>query len=97
MGKFFISEKAKTDLLQIGNYTAQYWSEEQAETYVRMILQECSEIAKRPIIGRSYSEYRPGLKGHTCGHHVIFYRIISDTQVRIIRILHERMDFPRHI
>ena len=97
MGEFIISEKAKTDLIQIGNYSAKFWSEEQAESYVRMILNECLEIANKPMIGRSYSEYRPGLKGHTCGKHVIFYRIITNTKIRIIRILHERMDFPRHI
>ncbi len=97
MADFILSEKAKNDIITIGNYTAAYWSEEQAEFYVRMILHECSEIAKRPLIGRSYSEYRPGLRGHSCRKHIILYRILSNTRIRIVRVLHEKMDFPRHL
>ena len=41
--------------------------------------------------------WRPGLRGYPCGKHVIFYRVLSQTKVRIARILHEMMDFPRHL
>ena len=97
MSEYILSQKAKQDLIFIGNYSAMHWSANQAKFYLQMILSECSEIAKKPHIGRSYSEYREGLRGHACGRHVIFYRILTDTKIRIVRILHERMDFPRHL
>ena len=97
MSKYIISQKAQQDLVFIGNYSATHWSTNQAKRYLQMILSECTELANKPYIGRSYSEYREGLKGHPCGKHVIFYRTLTNKRIRIVRILHERMDFPRHL
>ena len=97
MTNYTISEKAKKDILTIGKYTMINWSEQQAEQYVKMILEECSMLSYKPHIGRSYDEYRLGLKGHSCGRHVIFDRVLTNGKIRIIRILHQMMDFPRHI
>lgn len=97
MAEFVLSERAKQDILDIANYTEEKWSDKQAEKYVRMIFTECRDLANKPLVGRSYDEYRPGLRGYPCGKHVIFYRVLSLTKVRIVRVLHERMDFPRHL
>lgn len=96
MGEYVLSERSKKDILSIANYTKEKWSEEQAEQYVRMLFSECRSLADKPLAGRSYEPFRPGLRGYPCGKHVIFYRVMSDGRVRIVRILHERMDFPRH-
>lgn len=77
MAEYVLSERAKKDILDIANYTERHWSEEQAEKYVRMIFNECRELANIPLAGRSYDEYGPGLHGHPCGKHVIFYRVLS--------------------
>ena len=97
MADFVLSERAKSDIQSIGDYTEEKWSEEQAERYVRMILSECRDLANKPMVGRSYEPIRPGLRGYPCGKHVIFYRVLSTDKVRIVRVLHERMDFPRHL
>ena len=97
MADFIISELAKKDITDIWNYTASEWSEEQAIRYYNGLLDTCERIASKPeIVGRSYDEVRPNLRGVNCGRHIIFYRIISQQKVRIVRILHMRMDFPRH-
>lgn len=97
MAEYVLSERARKDILDIADYTEEKWSEEQAEKYVRMIFSECRELANKPLVGRSYDECRPGLRGYPCGKHVIFYRVLSLTKVRIVRVLHEKMDFPRHL
>lgn len=97
MADFILSERAKKDLVGIANYTEEKWSEKQAEKYIRMLLTECSELANKPLVGRSYEPVRPGLRGAPCGKHVIFYRILPAHKIRIVRILHEKMDFPRHL
>ena len=97
MADYILSERAKKDLLDIGEYTEGKWSEEQAERYVRMILAACKALVASPLSGRSYEPGRPGLWGKSCGRHVIFYRILSDNRVRIVRVLHERMDFLRYL
>ena len=97
MADFILSERAKSDICEIANYTEKRWSEEQAEKYVRMIFVVCRELANKPLVGRSYDEYRPGLKGCLCGKHIIFYRELSGGKIRVIRVLHEMMDFPQHL
>ena len=97
MADFVLSERARKDLVGIANYTEEKWSEEQAERYIRMLLTVCGELANKPLVGRSYDPIRPGLRGTTCGKHVIFYRVLSRSKVRIVRVLHEKMDFPRHL
>ncbi len=97
MADFVLSERARRDLVNIGDYTAEKWSEQQAERYIRMLLAECKELPEHPMAGRSYDRWRTGLKGYPCGKHIIFYRVLSRSRVRIVRILHERMDFPTHL
>ena len=64
---------------------------------INSMLDTCEHIASSPEnIRQDYDYIRPHLHGISCGHHIIFFRIISQNKVRIIRILHEKMDFPRH-
>lgn len=97
MADFVLSERAKKDLIKIADFTEEKWSEEQAERYIRMLLTECGELANKPLVGRSYDPVRSGLRGATCGKHVIFYRVLSRNTVRVVRVLYENMDFPRHL
>lgn len=97
MADYVLSERARKDLIGIANYTKEEWSEEQAEKYIRMLLTECGELARRPPANQLYETIRPGLHGYPCGRHVIFYRFLTQGCVRIVRVLHGRMDFPRHL
>ena len=98
MVKFVLSERAKSDLVDIWRYTLENWSEEQAIRYYNKLMDGCEYIASTPYTsGRDYEEVRPGLRGMLCGKHIIFYRIISEEKVRIVRIFHGKMDFPKHL
>lgn len=98
MAKFVLSERAKSDLVDIWRYTLETWSEEQAIRYYNKLMDGCEHIASTPdTSGRDYEEVRPGLRGMLCGRHLIFYRIISKEKVRIVRILYGKMDYPRHL
>ena len=97
MTKYISSERAKNDLREIADYTQRRWSDEHAERYVRMLFGEFARLADNPLVGRSYDNYRVGLRGYSCGKHVVLYRVLSRSKVRIVRILHERMDFSKHL
>ena len=97
MADYIISERAVKDLKEIADYTEKNWSETQAERYVRMLFKEFARLADNPLAGRSYDDYRTGLRGHLCGKHVILYRMLSRSKVRVVRILHSRMDFAKHL
>ena len=97
MAKFKLTNNAVKDLSDIWNYTFDNWSESQADKYYKLILNACAAIANRPQQGKVYDEIYTGLKGKKISKHIIFYRMMEDKSVEIIRILHERMDLKNRL
>jgi len=97
MAKYKFTNKAVYDLTQIWNYTLNKWSEDQADRYYRMLLENCKEVANNPELGKNYSGVTENLFGFKAGRHIIFYRWIEDNEVEITRILHEQMDIENRI
>lgn len=92
MGRFLFSNKAVEDLTDIWNYTADTWSEPQADAYYGMLLATCRKVADNPVLfGRDYRDVQEGIYGFKANRHILFYRILPD-HILIVRILHERMD-----
>ena len=96
--KYKLSKLAESDLTGIWRYTAETWSQDQANRYVKMIMDAFNEIAKSPaVLGRSYEHVRQGYRKYTIGKHVVFYQLTADGGAMISRILHEKMDYDRHL
>jgi toxin ParE1/3/4 len=55
-----------------------------------------SAVAEAPHSGQHCDEVRPGYLKRQAGSHVLFYRLDGQT-VDVVRILHQRMDFGRHL
>ena len=89
MAKYKFTNKAVYDLTQIWNYTLNKWSEDQADRYYHMLLENCKEVANNPELGKNYSGVTENLFGFKAGRHIIFYRRTVDNEVEITRILHE--------
>ena len=97
MAKYVISQKAIDDLDGIWDYTLNTWSEEQAVKYYNSIRQSVIDLADNPgVISRSFERIRHGLMGYKVGHHIVFYIKRRDGYIRVVRILHEKMDYARH-
>ena len=93
MAKYRLTNQAVADLGRIWNYTADTWSESQADAYYEIIIDTCDRIAVHPNwFGKKYDEIRKGLLGCKAQRHIIFYMVDSEAGVVVIRILHERMD-----
>lgn len=97
MAKFHFTHKAVEDLTEIWNYTLVTWSEKQADKYYNLLLSACSELAKKPNLGKKYEIVSAGLLGYRSGEHIIFYCILSNNEIEIIRILHGRMDLKSQL
>jgi toxin ParE1/3/4 len=97
MAKVILRQKAIEDLNYIWAYTFEQWSEKQADKYYSTIKFACSLIDENPDIGREYTEIKNNLLGLKSGKHIIFYQIVKDSEIEIIRILHERMDLKNRI
>lgn len=93
MAEIRFTRKAVEDLSDIWNYTADMWSEQQANTYYELLIASCRKLAGNPVLfGREYKELGEKVYGSKVNKHTVFYRILDDGIMEVVRILHERMD-----
>ena len=62
MADFTLRPKAISDLEGIWDYTAQTWSEAQAERYIRTLNQTFAKLAESPDLGRRCDDLRKGYR-----------------------------------
>ena len=97
MAKVILRQEAINDLNDIWDYTFEKWSENQADKYYATIKFACNGIGDNPNIGKEYTGISRNLLGLKSGKHIIFYHLISENEIEIIRILHERMDLKNRL
>ena len=91
-----LSHLAQSDLDEIWIYTFENWSEQQADHYFNLILDEIESICLHPLIGRSIEKIKPQHRIKKIKSHLIIYKIVEDV-LFIDRILHSRMDIENHL
>lgn len=72
------------------------WGEERTHRYIRDIQKTFATIAENPMLGHSAASIKPDLRLIRVVSHVIFYRPVPEGIV-VVRVLHKRMDFLRHL
>jgi toxin ParE1/3/4 len=92
MAAFKVSQKAYSDLLEIGRYTEKEWGRLKRLDYLQEINQCFLQIADTPETGSTCNDIRPGYRKFPKASHVIFYMQGDDGTVEIIRVLHKSMD-----
>lgn len=97
MPKFSLRPEAHSDLEEIWDYTVETWDEEQAERYLRLINRSLDDLSKNSALGRACDFIRAGYRKHLVGRHVVYYRLIEDGEIDVVRVLHQSMDFDRHL
>ncbi len=97
MAKVILRQEAIDDLNDIWAYTFEEWSEKQADKYYATLEFACVQIGENPELGKKYDGISNSLFGLKTGKHIIFYHIISEVAIEIIRILHESMDFQNRL
>jgi toxin ParE1/3/4 len=97
MSGVVLSPRAKSDLSHVWDYTLAKWGIDQAEKYVRdlwaAIEEQASDLTKSVDIG----DVRKGYRKIRAGSHVVFFKVKSDGLIDVVRILHQKMDFERHL
>ena len=96
MYKVHKSTKAEEDLTGIWLYSLQEWGIEQADKYVDELNVGFARLETNPEPGRSRDDLRPGYLSLLLNEHIAYY-IISQSVVRIVRVLHSSMDPDRHL
>lgn len=86
MAKVILRQEAIDDLNDIWEYTFEKWSENQADKYYVTIKFACKEIGGNPELGKAYTGISKNLLGLKSGKHIIFYHLISENEIEVIRI-----------
>lgn len=90
------TKAAISDLQSIRSYTLEGWGPEQEQRYLDALWKKFEEILADPQRLRRRNDLFPGCQIAAQGKHVILFWV-EDSILRIVRILHGAMDFPRRI
>ncbi|MDB5440932.1 MAG: plasmid stabilization protein ParE [Caulobacteraceae bacterium] len=96
MAEYRLSPTAERDLADIWRYTLKQWGDEQADRYILALAAACADLAATPEKGQDCAHIRSGYRRPRVERHFIYFRLAT-YGIAVIRILHERMDAPRHL
>jgi toxin ParE1/3/4 len=96
---------AEVDFANILKWTTENFGARQSRVYRDTLVQAMGELAEGPDVAGSKArdEIMPGLRTlHVARHgrrgsHFLLYRVAPRSTIEIVRILHDRMDFQRHV
>ena len=88
--------KAIEDLESIYLYSVREFGTERTEDYI-LTMETCFQhLANDPLISRKCEHIRTNLRAFNIGSHIIFLKI-TRYGIAVIRVLHQSMDFSRHL
>lgn len=96
MAPYIISEKALEDLNNTWIYTAENWSVDQANRYYNLIVDEIEYVSENFLLTKDFGNVRKSYKFSKGKSHLVFYKKTENTEMEVIRILHERMDIKNN-
>ena len=89
---------AEARLLDIWDYTLEAWGEDQADLYLRNLIERIHALPQEAPHWRPLADKElPGVwfVRHHC--HYIFFRELKPGLIGVISVLHEKMDLPARI
>ncbi|MBT9590657.1 MAG: type II toxin-antitoxin system RelE/ParE family toxin [Thiobacillus sp.] len=96
MAEYRLTPAAERDLENIWLYTRRQWSTEQADRYTAILANAFAELAQAPQTAPGCDRIRSGYRRLSVERHMIYFRA-TDYGIAIVRVLHDRMDAPRHL
>ena len=92
MRRFDLTRSARADLKSIARHTQERWGVRQRNAYLKEVDQVFRALAKNPSMGRACDDIREGYRKFPHGSHVVYYRLVGEEELLIVRILHMTMD-----
>ena len=98
MPDYRLTPAAERDLEGIWDYTARQWGQAQAEHYTDALVAVFQDLAADPAGAGSTAcdHIRQGYRRRRVERHIVFFKRTA-YGIAVVRILHERMDAPRHL
>ena len=91
-----LSRRAYADLDSIYADTIARWGQAQADRYLNALWAALEKVAATPERWRLRDDLHPGCRICFSGRHAILFRIHRG-RAEIARVLHDAMDFRRHL
>ena len=92
MGRFSLTQAAKNDLRGIARFSEERWGRTQRRHYLKGLDETFWILTDSPKLGNACDYIEPGLRKYSFQSHVVFYDLLSDTEIQVIRVLHKSMD-----
>ncbi len=96
MREIYLSAAAESDLVGIWRYTQGRWGQIQADRYLEELEQGISQLAGDAGIGVERGHVRIGYRVLFVSRHAVYYKF-NAREIRIVRVLHGRMDPEVHL
>jgi toxin ParE1/3/4 len=94
--KIKIKPKAYDDLTQIYQYSLKEFGPAKAAEYIGLMDATFKKLSENIQLGTDYKEISSELKAYLVASHIVFFKR-STMSITVIRVLHQSMDFDRHI
>ena len=91
MAGFRLTRRAEEDLAEIGEYTLRTWGAEPCARYLDELESRCEWLAENPHLGLASDDVRRGYRRYVQGKHVLYFRLIEEETILIVRVLHGSM------
>lgn len=96
VAEYRLTPAALRDLETIWTHTRLQWGVVQANRYTDILTTTFSDLAQSPKIAPACDHIRPGYRRRSVERHMIYFRITT-YGIAVVRILHDRMEAPRHL
>lgn len=90
------TRRADQDIIGIYLHGCRNFGQDQAERYHEGLAAIFDLIAANPRMARERPEFTPPVRLHPYRSHLIVY-VLDDPEVLIVRVLHGRQDWERHL
>ena len=96
MADYALSERAAQDIEAIADYGFANFGVAKAREYGKGLERCFGHLAESPAVGLAADELADGVRRYKYESHWVFYSEQSGG-ILIVRVLHENMDFQRHL
>lgn len=96
MRRLDLTEIARADLKSIRRYSQRTWGLERTAQYMAELRAAMKGLVAGTVVSRNRDDIRPGLQMVTSGRHCVFFEA-DQSHILVVRVLHDRMDYQRHI
>lgn len=91
-----LKPKAYDDLNSIYQYSLKEFGQAKAKTYIKSLDDAFHKLINDSSLGTDYSVISPELLAYLVTSHIIFFKR-AENGITVIRVLHQSMDFNRHL